>query len=470
MSQDSCRIPGFSRLRDLDSARAVKRETCCRLLDRFHIKSSSTRLCRGMRPGLCVERRRNSPRPCEIRKMRHKNNHILAWAAFTLLLMPTVSGMSRGDSEEISSARAGGSSNEGCSLLEEDGGQEQSTGGCSDDGIPRITSMTEWDAHVRSSNFTVVGFFSEAAGAAMGDFANVHSQGKHHMAIVDQSPRSWLGTKALPDWLGIDCSHDVSAYAVAAYHSDAPGGLPSRDVDALFGGLRQVGKASISHFIHTRSYPLLGVAASVEDGLLGAAGRCLVAIVHQVTFFTTITAPWLRGLAFSFVNMPVNSQHTTSPPHVCKSEDNARVVPDVQGERTASSKERAAQRALEKVSRKLRDVAMFVRIDRTLLPPRESGLLNQLQQASAPSPPRSASGRHLFSSPWVVGCTGPLGILLPFLRCAQFCNDGRIAPHWQEDGARYTVALFKHDIEGGEKVPVPHSAHHLEEWIAGKCR
>jgi hypothetical protein len=220
-----------------------------------------------------------------MRRKSHVQVYILAWVAFALFLGP----MSRADDGQTSSADTESSNNEKCRRVE--GGKRDDQGGCCRDGIPRITSLVGWEEHVRSSNFTVVGFFGDTARAAKGDFEAVFSQGKHLMAIIEQSPRSWLGTRALPDWLGIDCSHDSSTYAVATYHSDAQGRLPNRDIDALFGGSRtRRGKlSSVSYFIQTRSSPLLGVAASVGESLQAAAGRCLIAIVHEVTMSRTHT-------------------------------------------------------------------------------------------------------------------------------------------------------------------------------------
>jgi hypothetical protein len=212
---------------------------------------------------------------------RKSHVQVLAFLMFALLLAPT----SWGDDGQTSSAETERSNDGRCHRVKGGEGDEQQSGGGCSDGIPRISNMVEWEEHVRSSKFSVVGFFGDTASAEKGDFEAVFSQGKHRMAIVEQSPRSWLGTRALPDWLGIDCSHDSSTYAVATYHSDAQGRLPNRDVDALFGGSRaRRGKMpKISFFIHTRSSPLLGIAASVEESLLEASGRCLIAIVHEVT-------------------------------------------------------------------------------------------------------------------------------------------------------------------------------------------
>lgn len=96
---------------------------------------------------------------------------------------------------------------------------------------------------------------------------------------MDEGPRKWHGTKALPDWLGIDCSHDMASFAVAAYHSDEVGELPGGDIDAMFGTR---GGGNVAEFIEERSAPLLGPASTMQDGIARTFGRCLVALIYEV--------------------------------------------------------------------------------------------------------------------------------------------------------------------------------------------
>ena len=84
------------------------------------------------------------------------------------------------------------------------------------------TYAQEWEAFVRTSRYSIVGFFDpEKASGERNAFIHVASTMGHvyAMALVDSHPKAWLGSAAIPDWLGIDCSHDHSTWLLAAYHT-----------------------------------------------------------------------------------------------------------------------------------------------------------------------------------------------------------------------------------------------------------
>jgi hypothetical protein len=82
--------------------------------------------------------------------------------------------------------------------------------------------LQEWEAFVRTSRYSLVGFFDpDKASGERNAFIHVASTMGHvyAMALVDSHPKAWLGSAAIPDWLGIDCSHDHSTWLLAAYHT-----------------------------------------------------------------------------------------------------------------------------------------------------------------------------------------------------------------------------------------------------------
>lgn len=86
----------------------------------------------------------------------------------------------------------------------------------------QISTIDEWEALVRSSKYTVVGFLDpERAVAERNAFLEVLSfSGKtYSMGVVDAAPRKWLGSEAIPSWLGIDCTLDDASWAIVAYHT-----------------------------------------------------------------------------------------------------------------------------------------------------------------------------------------------------------------------------------------------------------